>query len=111
LTTDADAGRLIDVCGCPSDALCTLCLDGRFAQLRGVAACRGEAWADDLAQTEYRNHPWPVGSEKMRTIARAKVADIARDPKLLEMLVDELVKWAEKRWVRYPDESSKSALT
>lgn len=34
----------------------------------------------------------------MSGIARRKVEDLARDPKLLEMLADELVRWAAKRW-------------
>jgi hypothetical protein len=88
------------VCGCPSDRLCALCLDGRWAQLRGVAACRGEAWADELAGVRGAPRDWPVDSEKMRALARRRVKDLARDPRLLEMLTDELVRYAAKRWAQ-----------
>lgn len=86
------------MCGCPSDQLCKLCLEGRFAQLRGVAACRGEAWAEDMRDVRGAPIDWPVDSEKMRRIAERKVEDLARDPRLAKMLADELVRWAAKRW-------------
>ena len=34
----------------------------------------------------------------MNAIARTKVADLARDPKLLERLAAELAKWAARWW-------------
>lgn len=85
------------MCGCPSSKLCPLCLDGRFAQLRGVAACRGEAWASAVALRARAIAQWPT-TEKMFAIARRKVEDLAIDPRLLELLVGELVAWAARRW-------------
>ena len=85
------------MCGCPSEALCPLCLDGRWSQLRGVAACRGEAWATAVALEKQSREPWPT-TEKMLGIARRKVEDLARDPRLIEMLTAELARWAARRW-------------
>jgi hypothetical protein len=87
------------VCGCASDALCPLCLDGRFSQLKGVAACRGERWADDVAvRVTRRDQRWPTDSDKVLAIARMQVADLTRDPRLLEMLAGEALRWAARRW-------------
>lgn len=85
-------------CPCPRDLLCDRCRADSFAQLRGVAARRGEGWADDLVRTIYREQPWPTGSEKMLGIARRKVEDIATDLKLREELAAELARYAERRW-------------
>jgi hypothetical protein len=45
--------------------------------------------------------PWPQ-TERMLAIAAGKVEDLARDPKLLEMLAAELARWAAKRWQSFP---------
>lgn len=83
--------------------LCKLCRGGWFDQLKGVAACRGEVWADELARDpKLARLPWPIGSEKVTTIARTKVADLTHDPELLELLAGELAKWAERRWATAP---------
>ena len=85
---------------CPDRAaLCDRCIADVFAQLRGVAACRGEVWAMDLARRVPRTQPWPSGSDQVNAIARTKVADLARDPKLLERLAAELAKWAARWWM------------
>jgi hypothetical protein len=86
------------VCPCPRDLLCDRCRADAFAQLRGVAARRGEAWAEDLALTVRRDQPWPDGSEKMHAIARRKVEDIATDIKLRDELALELARYAARRW-------------
>jgi hypothetical protein len=86
------------MCDCASEQLCPLCLDGRFAQLRGVAACRGEAWATNTAARVPCDRAWPRDSERATRIAREKVEDLARDPRLLELLAGELAVWAERRW-------------
>jgi hypothetical protein len=80
-------------CSCSRDALCDQCVDDGFAQLRGVAACRGEYWAAHLPAS---SRPW--NAAKAIAIARLKVADLARDPRLLERLAAELVRWAQRRW-------------
>lgn len=90
------------LCPCRAgDVLCDLCRDGLYAQLRGVAACRGERWAVYLAKrNDLRGQPWPEGSDKVLAIARVKVADLTRDPQLLELLAEELAAWAARRWAR-----------
>jgi hypothetical protein len=69
-----------------------------FDNLRGTAACRGEAWAESVARRCRRDQPWPR-TERAAAIARMKVEDLARDERLLEMLADELARWAELRWL------------
>ena len=72
---------------------------GMFDQLRGVASTRGEVWADTVAAKLPRSigKPWPA-TDRMLAIARRKVADLARDPQLVESLAAELAAWAERRW-------------
>jgi hypothetical protein len=69
-----------------------------FMQLKGVCACRGESWAEDLASRVRTRQQWPSGSERVMVIARVKVEDLARDERLRERLAVELVEWAAKRW-------------
>lgn len=76
-----------------------MCRDGLFSQLRGTAACRGEGWAAELAEKRRDPWvPWPAGSAKVREAAVVRVADLTRDLRLREQLVDELIAWASKRW-------------
>ena len=79
--------------------LCDICLAEQLAQLRGVAQCRGEAWARAIAEVIPIDRPWPH-TEKMRAIARRKVGDMTRDERLGDLLVDELVFGAERWWNR-----------
>lgn len=85
------------LCGCARDQLCDRCVDDAFAQLRGVAACRGEVWAMAVAKTCPRTRPWPC-SERARAIARRKVADLAADERLCARLASELERWAARWW-------------
>lgn len=68
-------------------ALCERCVDDGFAQLKGVAACRGERWAAELARMR-----------KLPTLdwARRRIADVALDPGLRDRLAAELMRWAWK---------------
>jgi hypothetical protein len=85
-------------CSCPRDALCELCCDGLFAQLRGTAACRGERWADRVALAVPRDRAWPDHQGRAAEIARKLIRDLARDPRMIEMLAAELARWAARRW-------------
>jgi hypothetical protein len=80
--------------------MCTRCNDDAFAQLRGVAACRGEVWAMDIARRAPQPRPWPAYDGKAASIARAKVTDLAADPALLDRLARELSHWAARWWSR-----------
>ena len=94
---------LIETSCCADPAkLCDRCRADRFAQLRGVAACRGEVWAMDIARRRGRDVAWPTGSEAILAIARLKVDDLARDHELVEQLAGELVRWAERWWSSAP---------
>ncbi len=86
------------MCGCPRDQLCDLCFQGSWENLRGVAATRGEVWAMAVARRTHTDRPWPSGSPKVAAIARTKVADLSRDPRLLEVLAAELARWAARWW-------------
>lgn len=85
-------------CGCPRDGLCDRCVDDVFAQLRGVAACRGEVWAMNLARRCRRDLPWPAFEGRTRELARAKISDLTGDPRLAERLARELASWAARWW-------------
>jgi hypothetical protein len=85
------------LCGCARDALCDRCVEDAFAQLRGVAACRGEVWAMTVAKTCRRDRPWPC-TERSRAIARRKVDDLCADERLAARLADELARWAARWW-------------
>lgn len=88
--------------GCPChaiDRLCDACIAETLAQLRGVAQCRGEAWARAVANVCPIDRPWPR-TERMRTIARRKVRDLTRDERLGELLASELVVGAARWWNR-----------
>lgn len=88
---------------CSIDALCERCRADTFAQLRGVAACRGEVWAMELEKRIPRSEPWPSGSDKVLAIARLKVRDLTADAGLAELLAAELARWAERWWSTPPD--------
>jgi hypothetical protein len=77
----------MDVCRCPRDALCERCLGAVVGQLRGVAACRGDAWAEAVAQLRpwLRGKPWPYEG-RTAAIAHGKVSDLGADPPLLDAL-------------------------
>ena len=85
---------------CDRDMLCDRCVADTFAQLRGVAACRGERWAASVStrRPRLRTRPWPAHAARAAAIARAKVADLTRDERLRELLAAELARWAARRW-------------
>jgi len=85
------------LCGCSRDQLCDRCVDDGFAQLRGVAACRGEVWAMAVAKQCRRDRPWPC-NERARAIARRKVSDLCADPRLATRLAGEVERWAARWW-------------
>lgn len=83
--------------------LCARCRADRFAQLKGVAACRGEVWADQVAETMPRDRPWPVDGARTAAIALRKVEDLTDDEALRVDLARELVRYAGRRWSRDGD--------
>jgi hypothetical protein len=85
------------LCACPRDRLCGSCLENGFAQLRGVAACRGERWARTVRERCGSNATWPR-TARAHAIALRKVEDLAADRRLRERLADELERWAARRW-------------
>lgn len=86
------------LCGCDQTQLCDRCRASSFEQLRGVAACRGEAWAERVARTVSRSKPWPPWSDKVAAIAMRQVGDLAADAKLQVLLAVECANWAARRW-------------
>jgi len=77
--------------------MCDRCVADSFAQLRGVAACRGEVWAMSLVDRCSRAQPWPA-TERATAIAQRKVADLTSDARLGDLLVRELMRWAARWW-------------
>jgi hypothetical protein len=85
-------------CGCPWAARCDQCVADAYAQLRGVAACRGEYWATSVARRCRTLQPWPPYEGRAAALALTKVVDITPDPRLRELLAAEVARWAAKRW-------------
>jgi hypothetical protein len=83
---------------CSRDQLCDRCLEDALAQLRGVAACRGEYWARSVASRVARTKPWPAYEGRCASIAREKVDDLGRDARLREELARLCVHWAARWW-------------
>jgi hypothetical protein len=83
---------------CSREQLCDRCLADALAQLRGVAACRGEYWARSVACKVSRKRPWPAYEGRCATIARDKVRDLGRDERLREELARLCVHWAARWW-------------
>jgi hypothetical protein len=86
------------VCDCPRDRLCEICLARAWDTLRGVAATRGEVWAEDIARRVGLRKAWPGYDGLAAAIAARKVADLSEDPRLRARLAVELARWAARRW-------------
>lgn len=87
---------------CPPEQLCDTCRAGLFDNLRGVAACRADAWVDSMLRRRVRtDQPWPGYTPVVSAIARRKVLDLTKDEKLRALLAAELAAWAAKRWATY----------
>ena len=84
-------------CGDPTH-LCAWCLDDLFTSELDAVRARGKAWADELAGS-VPGIDWPTGSEGLAIVARLKVTDLGRDPRLLERLARELLDAAHTRWL------------
>lgn len=88
--------------GCSTDRLCDACVENDFARLTGVMDCRAATWVAELvARRRGPWVPWPRDSERVRAAAVRWVADLTRDPRLRARLIDELLRWAERRWNVY----------
>jgi hypothetical protein len=87
-------------CGC--DPMCDVCVGEHIAWHKGVAQCRGENWARAVARVIPIERPWPI-SERSRAIARRKVADLASDARLVDLLADEVLEGAARWWNRALD--------
>lgn len=83
---------------CARDQPCDRCLADALAQLRGVAACRGEFWARAVAARVSRECPWPPFAGRCAVIARRKVRDLADDERLRERLARIAVDCAARWW-------------
>lgn len=83
---------------CSRDDLCDRCLADALAQLRGVAACRGEYWARTVADRMPRRGGWPAYEGRCARIAREKVDDLGRDRRLKEELARLCAEWAARWW-------------
>jgi hypothetical protein len=84
-------------CGDPT-RLCATCLEDAFASDLHALRARAAAWADDIAATVL-GMDWPADSDALTAIARLKVTDLGRDPRLLERLAQELLRAARERWL------------
>jgi hypothetical protein len=84
---------------CACDPMCDVCLAQRLSWVKGIAQARGENWARAVARVVPIDQPWPM-TERMHAIARRKMDDLASDPRLLELLTDEVIEGAARWWNR-----------
>ena len=84
-------------CGDPTH-LCARCLDEVFASELDIVRSRGKAWANELAGS-VPCIDWPTGSEGLAVVARLKVTDLGRDPRLVERLAHALLDAARAQWL------------
>jgi hypothetical protein len=74
-----------------------MCLTDALAAATDLARSRGEAWAHDIG-TALGYPDWPTDSEVLIAVARVKVIDLGKDPRLIELLAGELLEAACTRW-------------
>lgn len=88
------------VCSCPRDNLCPSCVNQALMWFSGMACSRGITWAESVARRDRSllQRPWPAHEGRAAALARDKVADLSRDPKVIERLAMELSERAAKRW-------------
>ena len=80
------------------EPLCDRCVEDAIAHLGGVAESRGCSWASAIARVIPLDRPWPPTTERIRAMARRKVADLATDERLRELFVDRCVEGAARWW-------------
>jgi len=93
-----------DVCG-REPPLCDRCVDDALATQAGHAAARGYAWGQRVARMlGATRRRWPTwdASERVRQLARAKVADLALDERVLDRLARCCAAEAERAYTRAP---------
>lgn len=89
-----------NICDCPLNARCDECVAMLHAQLGGVAMARGIRWAHRVREQVGNSPAWPAWneSEKVRAIARKKVADISGDERLGRLLERDCYEEAARTW-------------
>lgn len=81
--------------------LCDACVSATVAAMRGHARARGMSWAMAVAErVSPSSRPWPAYEGRAAAIARAKVADLARDERVLEEMAVEAYEDARRFWNR-----------
>lgn len=85
------------LCDCPRTHRCDACCSREWSQLGGVAMARGVWWAERVARTRPLSRPW-WSYEASAAIARAAVAELAADPRILERFARACWEDAARRW-------------
>lgn len=93
----------VSACTCPPEALCDGCYGRELTAKRPMARVIGECWGEHAARRpEHRGHAtWP-DDPKTLAIARRKVAQLARDRRLVDELAVACVAGAAAWWERRP---------
>lgn len=88
-------------CTCERERLCDTCLEVSYGQLAGVAMRRGDVWAERVIRDgRDRRLPWWPHEGAARARARAIVAELGRDDRLIERLAAACAAQAAKRWAQ-----------
>jgi len=90
------------VCDCPRDEKCKTCFAQAIMWFGGMARERGVRWAESVARRQPRHlaQPWPHNEGRPAELARAKVADLSEDPRIVERLAANVAEAAERRWTQ-----------
>jgi hypothetical protein len=88
------------VCDCGRDNLCRDCFSQAIMWFSGMACSRGIAWAESVARRDAQllRRPWPVHDGRAAELARGKVADLSRDPRVIDRLAVDVTERAARRW-------------
>jgi hypothetical protein len=78
--------------------LCDACVAQDLEQLGGTARARGWAWAGRVIAQVGTSKPWPAFAGRCAELARGKVTDLSRDPRVLEELARACWDEARKRY-------------
>ena len=91
------------VATCTPATLCARCYQRELASRRPQARAIGQMWAERICRGELRGREaWPTEDPKTIAIARRKVAQLARDPRLLELFAVACSEGAAAWWAGRP---------
>jgi len=89
----------IPALACPRNQLYPACHNQALMWFSGRAASRGIAWAESVARRRPTLlwQPWPAHDGRAAELARTKLADLADDPRVVDLLCKDVSAHAARR--------------